>query len=186
VREDRRKFLAAASISLDLPSLFYASLRDPRLFRTVVGRSLSDTEWELVRLNGFQLAEADAGTGYPGIFPARAPRGATLECLLVHDLTRFEQTMVAWYEWDEYNLQRVPLADGRSAQVFLPDLEAIRREYGEFALRPWSFRGWQAMATEDTVENARAWMNCRPADAALLQARCFEEDEVPGRRRATG
>lgn len=40
LREHQRRFLESATISPGLPSFSYASLRDPRVFETVVGRSL--------------------------------------------------------------------------------------------------------------------------------------------------
>lgn len=186
VREDRWRFLETASISLGLPSLFYASLRHPRVFEGVIGRSMDAAEWEVVTLDGYRLAEAAAGTGYPGIFPAESTPHHQLDCLLVHDLDRFEQAMVAWYEWDEYVLQRVSLTDGRAAQVFLPDLDAIRREYGEFEIVPWSFETWRTNNLEQAVDNARAWMEQRPGDDELLDAGCVVEKDLPSVRRAAG
>lgn len=184
VREDRRKFLESASVSLGLPSLFYASLRDSRVFETVTGRPLQSAQWELATLGGYRLAEANAGTGYPGIFAAET--GTPLDCVLVHDLSRFEQTMVAWYEWDEYVLETMFLADGRPAQVFVPDLEAVRREYGPFQIKPWSFEQWRAEHLDRAVANARAWMAERPGDEEMLEAGCFADSERPADRRATG
>ena len=184
VSEDRWKFLATASVSLGQPSLFYASLRDPLVFETVTGRPLSASQRETAILEGYRLGLVNAGTGYPGLFPAAA--GTRLECLVVHDLNRFEQTMVAWYEWDEYVLETVSLADGRTAQVFLPDLDAIQREYGPFEIEPWSFERWQSDSRDRALAHARAWMAQRPSDERLLEAGFCVQQELPGNRRATG
>lgn len=186
VREDRRKFLETASISLNLPSLFYASLRDPDVFNAVVGRPMDDCHWEIALLDGVRLAEVNVGTGYPGIFPAETGHRSRLECLVVHDLTRFEQTMIAWYEWDEYVLNRATLTDGRIVQVFVPELDAIHREHGAFEVRPWSFEDWQFRCKERAVATARAWMAQRPGDVELLEARCCPQEELPANRRAAG
>lgn len=182
LEEDRRHFLEAATVSLGLPSLFYASLRNARVFETVVGRPLASCEWERVAIRGFRLGAAAAGTEFPGIFPEAEPAGAELECIAVHDLTRFEQTMVAWYEWDEYLMRRIPLADGRTAQAFVPDPEAIRREHGRFEIRPWSYETWQSRGVDQAVDNARQWLAQRPRDADLARAGFF----VPTDGRATG
>lgn len=185
-REDRREFLRTASITLGLPSFFYASLRDSCLFEAVVGRSMNEAAWEMVVLEGYRLGSANAGTGYPGIFPAGMPHHARVEGVLVHDLTRFEQTMVAWYEWDEYTLQPITLADGRSAQAFVPDLEAIRLEYGTFEIESWSFKDWRACRLDQSISHARAWMVQRPEDAELLESGCCAGIELPTKRRAAG
>lgn len=186
VGEDRERFLNTALVSVGLPSLFYASLRVPGLFEAVIGRPLENCHRELVALEGFHFAELNAGPGFPGILPLEAPHRARLDCLLVHDLTRFEQTMVAWYEWDEYALDRVVLADGRMAQVFLPDLDAIRREHGAFDIKPRSFEDWRSSHTDRAIADARAWMAQRPDDADLMEAGCFVHEDLPAIRRAAG
>lgn len=177
LEEDQAGFLSNARTSLGLPSLFYASLRDPGIFEVVVGRPMHDTRREQVTVPGFSTSEVNAGTGYPGIF--RQDEEAALECLLISDLTRFEQTMVAWFEWDEYELRQVSLSDGRSAQVFIPDLDAIRREYGSFEIRPWSFEEWRASSLDGSIATAREWMMQRPPDRALIEAGFFAPDDVP-------
>jgi hypothetical protein len=177
LEEDQANFLNHGRISLGLPALFYASLRDPRVFEAVVGRAMDHTRWERVTVQGYSTFEVDAGTGYPGVF--YKDENTILECLLISDLTPFEQTMVAWFEWNEYDLQQVPLADGRAAQVFIPDVDAIRREYGAFEMRPWSFETWQAGSVEQSVATARDWMMQRPPDRALIEAGFFTLDDVP-------
>lgn len=186
LREDQRSFLETATVSLGLPSLLYASLRDPRLFETVIGRPMDACEWERATLRGFRLGVVNAGTGFPGVFPAADPAAADLKCIVMHDLSRFEQTMVAWYEWDEYLLRRIPLADGRTAQVFAPNLEAIRREHGRFTIEPWTFEAWQCSHANRALVDAREWMARRPSTAALVHAGCFAPEESPGDGRATG
>ena len=181
LEEDQASFLDHGRISLGLPSLFYASLRDPRVFEVVVGRPMDDTRRERVTVPGYSTFEVDAGTGYPGIF--YKDEDTVLDSLLISDLTPFEQTMVAWFEWDEYELQQVPLSDGRSAQVFIPDLDAIRREYGSFEMRPWSFETWRARSIDETIATARDWMMQRPPDRALVDAGFFAMDDVPVRSR---
>lgn len=171
IDEDQQKFLQHARISLGLPSLFYGSLRDPGMFETVVGRPMDSTRRELVTVPGYSTYEVRAGTGYPGIFPADAD--TALQCVLIEDLSPFEQTMVAWFEWDEYELQELPLSDGRSAQAFIPDLDAIRREYGPFEFAPWSFERWRAGSIEENITTARDWMRQRPDDRALAEAGFF-------------
>lgn len=186
LRRDQRSFLDRANISFGLPSLFYASLRDPRVFEAVVGRPLDACDWERATIHGFRLGIVNAGTGFPGLFPASGPDAGGVVCVIVHDLSRFEQTMVAWYEWDEYLLRRIPLADGRSAQVFVPNLEAIRAEHGRFDIDPWSFQAWQRSEVDRAVVNARDWMAQRPADAALMRAGCFPSVESSAGGRAAG
>jgi len=186
LEEDQIRFLDRAVISHGLPSLFYASLRDPMVFEAVVGRPMDRSQWERVMLPGYTLGQARAGTGYPGIFPSRAYSGGGLECLMVHDLNRFEETMVAWYEWDEYELDIMTLTDGRRAQAFVPDLDAIRREYGDFEIEPWSFESWQSHHRDRTVVHARSWMAQRPHDKALIDASFFHRADVPLGREAAG
>jgi hypothetical protein len=180
LREDQNHFLNRARIDLGLPVLFYGSLRDPRLFEVVVGRRMEATDREHVTVPGYSTYEVRAGTGYPGIF-YKDP-DTVIDCLLINDLTRFEKTMVAWFEWDEYDLQQVSLADSRSAQVFIPDLDAIRREYGSFEFVPWSFETWRAESLDESIVNARDWMRQRPDDRALVEAGFFAlEDSRPDR-----
>lgn len=186
LREDRQCFLETATVSLGLPSLFYASLREPRVFETVTGRPMEAVAWERVTLPGFRLGLVDAGTGFPGLFPAAAPAGGEPECVIAEGLSRFALTMVAWYEWDEYLLRRIPLPDGRTVQAFVPNLEAIRREHGRFEIRSWSFDAWQRREVESAIVNAREWMAQRPADPELVRAGFFPPAESSGNGRAAG
>lgn len=186
LREDQRSFLETATVSLGLPTLFYASLREPRVFETVTGRPMDTVAWERVRIPGFRPAIVDAGTGFPGLFPAADPAGEETECIIAHELSRFEQTMVAWYEWDEYRLRRIPLTDGRTAQAFVPNLEAIRREHGRFEIRPWSFEAWRSRDVGGAVVNAREWMAQRPTDPELVRAGFFTPAESSGNGRVAG
>lgn len=186
LREDQRCFLETAVSSLGLPSLFYASLREPRVFETVTGRPMNTLDWKRVGIRGFQLGIVNAGSGFPGIFPAADPADAELEGLITRGLSQFERIMVAWYEWDEYLLRRISLADGRSAQVFVPNLEAIRREYGPFNIEPWSFKAWRSRHVDRAVVNAREWMAHRPSDAALVRAGFITAAESPANGRASG
>jgi len=186
LEEDQLEFLQRATISRGLPSLFYASLRDPLVFEAVIGRSMENSHWERVMLPGYVLGRIRAGTGYPGIFPAGDGPSGPLDCIVVHDLNRFEQTMVAWYEWDEYDLETVTLADGRQAQVFVPNLDAIRREYGSCEIEPWSFQSWQAHQRDETLAHGRNWMAQRPRDRALIETSCFNAKDLPAHRRAAG
>lgn len=183
LEEDQQKFLENARITLGLPSLFYASLRDPRVFEAVTGRPMEITQWELATVPGYSTYEVRAGTGYPGIFPSDAD--TVLQCVLISNLTCFEETMIAWYEWNEYELHEVPLSDGRSAQVFVPDLDAIRREYGSFEIVPWSFETWRADSVDESIATARDWMMQRPDDHALAEAGFFAMEDVPSYRKAT-
>lgn len=179
LEEDQRNFLNQARVSLGLPNLFYASLRDPGVFEEVVGRPMQSTQWELVTVAGYSTFDVRAGTGYPALFESDSD--TAIQCVLISDLTRFEETMIAWYEWDEYRLCEVPLPDGRSAQVFIPDLDAIRREYGEFEIVPWSFEQWRAQSLEESIVTARDWMSQRPDDQALARAGFFASRTVPCR-----
>jgi len=179
LEEDQREFLGRARISLGLPTLFYASLRDPAVFAEVAGRPMNGTQRELVTVPGLSTFYVRAGTGYPGLFESGSD--TAIQCVLISDLTRFEETMIAWYEWDEYRLQQVPLSDGRAAQVFIPDLDAIRREYGEFEIVPWSFERWRAESLEESIVNARDWMSQRPDDQTLAGAGFFASEAVSGR-----
>lgn len=184
--EDRRRFLESARISLGLPCLFYASLRSHRVFETVTGRAMDELRCERVAIRGYRLGIAEAGTGFPGIFPAPGNPAAEIECTLVHGLGRFEQTMVAWYEWDEYALHQITLSDGRRAQVFIPDAEAIRLEHGPFEIEPWSFEAWHAAGLDRAVANAREWMAQRPDDVELARAGFFTLQTPRREQRAAG
>lgn len=186
LEQDRREFLERATISFGLPSLFYASLRDSRVFEVVVGRPLQCCQWERVTLPGYCLGQALAGTTLPGIFPVGEGAGSGLDCLVVHDLSRFEETMVAWYEWDEYELERVTLADGRVAQAFMPNIQAMQREHGPINIEPWSFDTWRAHQLEDSIAVARDWMAKRPDDESLIEAGCFTVDNRRADRKAAG
>lgn len=179
--EDHANFLNHGCISLGLPTLFYASLRDPRVFEVVVGRPMDDTRCERVTVPGYSTFEVDAGTGYPGIF--YKDENTVLDCLLISDLTPFEQTMVAWFEWNEYELKRIPLSDSRSAQAFIPDLDTIRRGYGSFEMRPWSFETWRTGSIEESIATARDWMMQRPPNRALIEGGFFAPDDVPPQSR---
>lgn len=181
LEEDQLNFLERARITLGLPSLYYASLRDSAVFEVVAGRPIESTRREVVTVPGYSTYEVRAGTGYPGIF--QADTDIALRCLMISDLSRFEATMVAWYEWNEYTLQEFPLSDGRTAEAFIPDLEAVRREYGEFEMAPWSFETWRANGIEQSVATAREWMRHRPDDRALAEAGFFALEEVPANRR---
>lgn len=186
IREDQRCFLETATVSFGLPSLFYASLRDPRVFETVIGRPMDTVDRERVTIRGFRLGIVDAGPGFPGLFPAADHAGDGIQSVITRGLTRFEQTMVAWYEWDEYRLRRIPLANGRTAQAFIPNLEAIRREHGRCEIRPWSFEAWRTRDLESAVVNARQWMAQRPSDSELARAGFFAPAESSSDGRGAG
>lgn len=186
LEQDRREFLDHATISFDLPSLFYASLRDPRVFETVVGRPIQRCSWERVRLPGYTLGQALAGITLPGIFPTRGDPDTELDCLAVHDLSRFEEIMVAWYEWDEYDLEMVTLSDGRRAQVFMPNIRAIEVEHGRLDIEPWSFETWREHQLEESIAVARDWMAKRPDDESLIEAGCLGGKDRRADRRAAG
>jgi hypothetical protein len=178
--EDQRRFLENAEVSRGLPSLFYGTLRNPRVFEAVTGRPLDKCEWEEASIRGFRPGIVNAGTGYPGIFPAPDQAGLDVECIIVHDLSRFEQTMVAWYEWDEYRLRAIRLTDGRQAQVFVPDLEAIQREYGPCRVEPCRFDAWRDQQVNQAIATARAWMAQRPAISELADVGLSTPPAFPG------
>lgn len=186
LREDRRRFLECATISLGLPTLCYASLRDPRVFETVVGRPMDACHWEQVTIQGYRPGIVTAGPGFPGIFDVADSSDSCVECVLIHGLSRFEQAMIAWYEWDEYRLHRLVLSDGRPAQAFLPCVAAIRREYGGFDIAPWAFDARQSHGVNRAVANAREWMIERPDDAALARAGCLAPAASPSGCQAAG
>jgi len=180
--QDQAAFLASAEITLGLPSLFYGSLCDDEVLRVVTGRGIGDVRREHVEIRGCCLGVVNAGKALPGLFPSDNPEDR-VECLLLHDLSRFEQTMVAWFEWDEYALQQLGLPDGRRAQVFVPDLGAVHREHGRYRIQPWSSEQWRRRHRLDTLSAARRWMAQRPDDHALARAGCFEPAQatVPAR-----
>lgn len=186
LRDDRQRFLESAGISLGVPSLFYASLRNSRVFEAVTGRSIDDFRWERAAIRGYRLGIAKAGPGLPGLFPAAGHADAEIDCVLVHGLGRYEETMIAWYEWDEYVLHRITLADGRTAQVFMPDPGAIRLEYGPFDIGPWSLETWQSSGLDRAVADAREWMAQRPDDCMLASAGFCAPQDFPGDERAAG
>jgi hypothetical protein len=165
---DRDRFLAHPVHSLDLPWLFYGSLRAPEVFEIVVGRPMSAVPFEAVTLRGYELARIIAGDGFPGIFPAEEP--LELTCLLTDDLTPAEQLRVAWYEWDEYKLGRFDVTDGRAAQAFVPDIDAIHRVHGSIDFHPWSFEDWRSRFLNAAIPNAEAWMAEMPDISSRLIA----------------
>lgn len=166
--EDRRNFLAHPQHTLDLPWLFYGSLRAPEVFEIVVGRSVDAFQFEPVSLAKHELARIMAGDGFPGIFPTEDD--VMLSCLLAGGLTPTEELRVAWYEWDEYKLGRFTVADGREAQAFVPDIDAIHRVHGGIDFQPWSFEEWRDRYLADAIPNARAWMAEMPDISARVAA----------------
>ena len=153
---DKENFLRRGVHSIGLPALFYGSLRAPEIFEIVVGRALSSCAGEPVVLPGHALAKVIAGDGFPGVFEDTPD--AEVPCLLVHDLSAAEERRIAWYEWDEYRLARFVLSDGRAAQAFNPDVEAIRRVHGAIDYHPWTFEDWAASYLGEAIPGAREWM----------------------------
>lgn len=154
-----RTFLERAVFTHGLPKLFYGSLRDERVFELVTGRPLDDCALEQVTVPDHKLGRIMTHAGYPGIFPEA---GGSVECLLVHDLAPREQAAVAWYEWDEYRLEHFPLADGRMAEAFVPDVERIREVFGMVDFEPWSFENWRAVHYDHALTDLKAWMALMP------------------------
>ncbi|MCR9222247.1 MAG: gamma-glutamylcyclotransferase [Alphaproteobacteria bacterium] len=163
-------FLERAVFTHGLPSLFYGSLRDERVFERVAGRPLAACRTERVTVVDHKLGRIMTAAGYPGIFPEP---GGRLECLLVHDLAPLESARIAWYEWDEYRLEHFPLSDGRTAEAFVPDVERIRRAFGAVDFEPWSFENWRAVHYDHALTDLAAWMALMPAvphdDPRLLE-----------------
>lgn len=158
-----RTFLERAVFTHGLPKLFYGSLRDARVFELVTGRPLAERRSERVTVPDHKLGRIMTHAGYPGIFPE--PGGA-VECLLVHDLHVEDHACIAWYEWDEYRLEHFPLADGRVAEAFVPDVERIRAVFGMVDFEPWSFENWRASHYDHALTDLRAWMSLMPDLAA--------------------
>lgn len=167
IAADRESFLSVATYSLGLPALFYGSLRDPTIFRIVVGRPLESVTAERVVLRGHALAKVIVGDGCPGVF--KDARGSEVPCLLVHDLSDEEMRRIAWYEWDEYRLERFTVADGRTSQAFNPDLETIRRLHGMIDFHPWSFEEWRETHHSEAIDCAHEWMSHIPSAADTPQ-----------------
>lgn len=163
LERDQESFVSRGVHSIGLPALFYGSLRAPVIFEIVIGRPLETCESEPVVLSGHALAKVIAGDGFPGVFEDTPD--AEVPCLLVHDLTDTEQRRVAWYEWDEYKLARFVLADGRAAQAFNPDVDAIRRLHGAIDYHPWSFEEWEKSFLKEAIPGAREWMSHMPVVA---------------------
>jgi hypothetical protein len=164
---DRKGFLAHGFHSLGLPALFYGSLRAPEIFEIVIGRSMADARIEKAALANHTLARIIAGDGFPGIFPSQG--AAELTCLLVSGLTWEEELRVSWYEWDEYKLDRLTLRDGRIAQTFVPDIDAIHRLHGSIDFQPWTFEEWARSRLASAIPNARAWMDEMPVLSSFLE-----------------
>lgn len=160
LERDRASFLAHESHSLGLPSLFYGTLRAPEIFEIVVGRPRRDATAETVVLRNCELGRIVAGQHFPGIFPTEEETHVT--CLLVEDLDDREALRVAWYEWDEYRLDRFTTTDGRQGQAFVPDVDAIHRVHGGIDFRPWSYEDWRGAYLEETIAGAKEWMARMP------------------------
>jgi hypothetical protein len=156
---DDRTFVERAVFTHGLPKLFYGSLRDERVFETVIGRPMARCAIERVTVVDHKLGRIMTAAGYPGIF---AEAGGEVTCLLVHDLDGWEHAKVAWYEWDEYRLEHFPLADGRTAEAFVPDVERIRQIYGMVDMEPWSFENWRDRHFEHALLDMKAWMALMP------------------------
>ena len=163
---DRTRFLLHESHTLDLPSLFYGSLRAPEIFEIVVGRPMETATIEPVSLPGHELARIIAGDGFPGIFPAETED--SLSCLLISDLSPRESLRVAWFEWEEYKLGRFSLSDGRTAQAFVPNIDVIRALHGSIDFHPWSFEEWRDRHLVGAIPNAQVWMAEMPDVTAML------------------
>ncbi|MEQ8444041.1 MAG: hypothetical protein RIM72_08245 [Alphaproteobacteria bacterium] len=163
---DRRDFLAHPAHSLGLPALFYGSLRAPEIFEVVIGRALGDADHEHVQLEGYELSHVLAGGEFPGIFPS-ADAGL-LDCIMVRGLTWAETLRVAWYEWPEYKLGQFTLTDGRVAQAFVPDIDALRREHGAIDFRPWDYDAWRRDNLTAALPGAHDWMSQMPDLAPLV------------------
>ncbi|MEQ8830477.1 MAG: hypothetical protein RLW87_11770 [Alphaproteobacteria bacterium] len=168
IERERATFLAHDQHSLGLPSLFYGSLRAPEVFELIIGRPMADVPCEPVVLHRHELARIIAGDDFPGIFPTED--NVDLHCLLVPGLTYEEQLRVAWYEWDEYKLSRFETTDGRQAQAFVPDVDAIHRLHGAIDFKPWSFEEWRERNLSAAIPNARIWMSKMPDISAKLCA----------------
>lgn len=166
---DRENFLAHGRHSLGLPALFYGSLRAAAVFEIVVGRPIETASLEPVVLHDHELARIIAGDGFPGIFPSED--GGELSCLMMTDLSAEEELRVAWYEWDEYKLGRFTVSDGREAQAFVPDIEAVHRLHGSIDFQPWTFEDWAERNLTAAIPNARTWMNEMPDVTPLLAGR---------------
>lgn len=162
---DRRSFLAHKTHSLGLPSLFYGSLQAPEIFNPVVGAPLEYFESERVQLLGYKPVRVMAGDAFPGIFAdSEAP---LLPCLLVHGLSFEQRHRVAWYEWDEYRIERLTLTDGREAEAFIPHLETIERLHGPVDIVPWDYQTWRSNHLAGAAGNADGWMAEMPDISAL-------------------
>lgn len=168
IERERASFMAHDQHSLGLPSLFYGSLRAPEVFELVIGRPMRDVSAEPVILHRHELARIIAGDDFPGIFPTQDD--VDLQCLLIDGLTYEEQLRVAWYEWDEYKLARFETSDGRLAQAFVPDVDAIHRVHGGIDFQPWSFEEWRERNLAAAIPNARNWMAKMPDISAKLCA----------------
>jgi len=152
-------FLERAVFTHGLPKLFYGSLRDERVFELVTGKPLDAHPTERVFVPDCKLGRIMTAAGYPGIFPEP---GGEVTALLVHDLDRLQHACIAWYEWDEYRLEHFPLADGRVAEAFVPDVERIRQTFGMVDFEPWSFENWRAVHFEHALTDLKAWMALMP------------------------
>lgn len=163
---DQASFLAHDAHSLGLSSLFYGTLRAPEIFEIVVGRPMRAAAVDTVILPNCELGRIVAGQHFPGIFPTEVETSVT--CLMIDDLDERETLRVAWYEWDEYRLDRFMTRDGREGQAFVPDVDAIHRVHGGIDFRPWSYEEWRAAYLAETVAGARDWMaRMPPVDARL-------------------
>lgn len=164
--QDRESFLAHDDHFLGLPSLFYGSLQAPEVFEIVVGRPLETANPETVSVMDHTLARINSGDGFPGIFPTTDT--ATLDCLLVSELSHYEALRIAWFEWDEYRLGEFALTDGRVAQAFVPHTEIIHRRFGPIDYQPWSFEEWRDDYMQDAIPDMHLWMAEMPDVSARL------------------
>lgn len=121
---------------------FFGSLKDPDLFRRVVGRPLQEFTTKPAILAGYSIYRA-AKFPYPVV---KADALGEAPGLLVTGFTATEIERVAYYETNEYDLYEVTIkvADGafETAEAF------FATEHLEISQEPWCFEEWTREAKD--------------------------------------
>lgn len=152
------------------PYFFFGTLTDAEVLSVVIGRAAMELRAAPARLDGYRRLRVK-GESYPTLRPA--PKGASVEGLVIWDLTPAEISRIIFYEGEEYRVreQTVTLADGtaQKVQVFFDDL-GLETE-GE-----WDLTQWRATEQPALVRATRAFMSHfgTIADAAVSDRRWRE------------
>ena len=154
---------------------FYGSLMDRTVASIVIGRTVAARELVPATLPGFWAVRV-SGEHYPAL---RARADATVEGVVLDDVTAEQQRRLQYFEADEF--LPVPMLVTRAdrsrctAQVFMP-VDGI--SYSDEA---WTYEAFVDRAGPDFLEHTRHWM-CGFGQATTPTQ---DKSEVMSQRRST-